>query len=210
MPLMESHSNSDPLLLRYQALLAMADLLSHPGNLDELFRQIPERLKTVVSFDFLNLILRDPIRDVMHLNMWEGIPGPMMPLELPVSDAVAGWVWDHQEPLVCPVSESYSRFPKVMEILSARGIRSYCVLPLTSGHNRFGSLGFGSSQPFAYEQPQNLEFLQRVAKLVALALQNTNTRLALSQRTERLQALLEVNDALAASLDFGQLLTGIS
>jgi formate hydrogenlyase transcriptional activator len=207
---MAPHCNSDLLLPRYQALLAMADLLSLTENLEEAFRDIPERLKTVVPFDFLNMVLRDPLRDVMHLNLWQGIPGPSMPLEFPASESVAGWVWDHQEPLVLPVVTSEPRFPKIMEILGTRGIRSYCMLPLTSGQSRFGALGFGTSQPFAYDQRPDLEFLQRVAKLIALVLQNTDTRLALTRETERLQALLAVNNALAASLELGQLVSGLS
>lgn len=68
--------------------------------------------------------------------------------------------------------------------------------------------------PSAVPKPRHttpdLNFLQRVAKLVGLAVHNADSREALNKETQRLQALLAVNNALAASLDFGQLVSGIS
>src|SRR5579884_4276209 len=145
-------SSSDPLLLRYQALLAMADLLAHAGDREGLFEDLARRLKNVVSFELLNLTLYDPAQELMRLNVWVGVPGPGIPLELPVKETVSGWVCEHQEPLVFSTVESELRFPRIMAILREHGIRSYCSLPLTCGEHRIGALGFGSGQPAAYDQ----------------------------------------------------------
>lgn len=100
----------------------MADLLAHAGSVDQLFQDIAERLKNVVSFQVLNLSLYDPATRVMRLNIWVGPPGPRVGSELPASETVGGWVWEHQLPLVCPDVISESRFPQVMAILREQGV----------------------------------------------------------------------------------------
>ena len=49
-----------------------------------------------------------------------------------------------------------------------QGVKSFCVVPLTTAQRRLGALGFGSLQEAAYEDA-DLEFLQQVAKQVAVA-----------------------------------------
>src|SRR5581483_614999 len=166
------------------------------------------RLKNVVSFDFVNFLLHDPAGDVVRLNVWEGSPGPQLPIELPTRDTVTGWVMEHQQPMLCD-TEQEARFAPVMAILREHSIRSYCVLPLTSGEHRIGALGFGRLVPSAYDG-EDLDFLQNVAHLVALAIENSVTRQALTKDRERFEAMLEVSEALAAQKDLPQLVPRMS
>ena len=50
-------------------------------------------------------------------------------------------------------------------------MRSYCAVPLTTALRRLGALGFGSAEPNAYTA-SDLEFMQHVAKQVAVAVDN--------------------------------------
>jgi formate hydrogenlyase transcriptional activator len=113
-------------------------------------------------------------------------------------------VWQTQQPLVVPDLELEARFARVFDLFRERGLRSYCVMPLTTAQRRLGALGLGSSQLDAYQE-EDLRLLGRVAELVALALENSLTRQALRDEKERLQTLLEVNRALVSSLDLQQL-----
>ncbi len=85
-------------LRRYQALLAMADLLAHSGDLNQLFTELVARLKGVASFDQVSFSLFDATRNIMRLHVWEGACGPPSQLqELPVTESIAGWTWEHQQ-----------------------------------------------------------------------------------------------------------------
>src|SRR5260370_1470672 len=53
-------------------------------------------------------------------------------------------------------------------MLKSRGVRSACVLPLTTVHRRLGGLAFGSTEADAYSN-EEVSFLALVANQVALA-----------------------------------------
>ena len=203
-----SHFDSDADLGRYEALLAMADLMVHHRSLPELFAELAERLHKVAAFEIANFSLYDPAKNVMRLHVWEG-SAAHVPTEVSPEDSASGWVWQKQVPLVMPDLRTEPRFPEVLTILRERGINSYCMLPLTTDRNRFGALGLGSSRVNAYSE-NDVRLLLRVAELVALALENSLTREALHQEKDRLQTLLEVNTTLASSLDLPQLFPAIS
>jgi formate hydrogenlyase transcriptional activator len=73
----------------------------------------------------------------------------------------------------------------VLRTLHEKGLRSYCWLPLTTAQKRLGTLGLGSSQTNAYGE-RDMRLLPRVAKLVAVAVENALTREALVREKERL------------------------
>ncbi|HET6142589.1 MAG TPA: hypothetical protein VFE02_03720, partial [Candidatus Acidoferrales bacterium] len=56
---------------RHQALLEVAEAIAQHRDLGELFHDLAERLHRVVEFDYLNLILYDPKRNVMRLHILE-------------------------------------------------------------------------------------------------------------------------------------------
>ena len=67
---MDSHSESpcETLAERYQALLEVAQAISTHRDLDELFRDLAQRLPRVVHVNFVALSLHDPARDTMRLH----------------------------------------------------------------------------------------------------------------------------------------------
>jgi len=89
--------------------------------------------------------------------------------------------------------------------LRERSYVSYSLLPLTTGQDKLGVLGFGSSRASAYGTA-DLELMERVAALMALAVENGATRQALKEEKQRLQALLKVNAALVTHKDLETLL----
>ncbi len=68
-PIHESASASPE--ARHQALLEVAEAIAQHRDLGELFHELAERLHRVVEFEYLNLILYDPLRNVMRLHILE-------------------------------------------------------------------------------------------------------------------------------------------
>jgi formate hydrogenlyase transcriptional activator len=205
----ESHFDSDADLQRYEGLLEMADLVVHHHSLPELFAAMAERLRRVAAADAANFSLYDPTKNVMRLHLWEGTELVPTPAEVPVEESPSGWAWQNQQPLVVPDLAADPRFPPVLSTLRDKGLRSYCWLPLTTAQKRWGTLGLGSSQTNAYGE-KDMRLLPRVAKLVAVAVENALTREALVREKERLHMLLEVNNTLVANRDLQELFPAIS
>ncbi|HVA01409.1 MAG TPA: sigma 54-interacting transcriptional regulator [Terriglobia bacterium] len=172
---------------RYQTLLEIADLIAQHRDLAGLFHDLARHLRRVINFDFLNYVLHDPENNVMRLNIIESLGSHALPLPLvmPTENSCAGWVWQNQQPLVLTDIAGETRFPPVMKVLREHSIRSYCVLPLTTAQRRLGALGFGSKSQGAYTQ-DDLEFLQRVAQQVAVAVDNALNYQTLQSYLERL------------------------
>jgi formate hydrogenlyase transcriptional activator len=194
---------------RYQALLDMADLLVHHGSVPDLMHALAERLRSVVSFDFINFALHDAERSLMRLDLWEGGESPSLPMALEINDSPSGWAWQHQQPLVFDDITDETGFGTVFEILRARGVHSYCVLPLSTGETKLGGLGFGSREVGAY-RTSDLELLKRVAELVSIAIEDSIIREQLRVERERLQGLLEVNSSLIRPKELTELIAAIS
>jgi formate hydrogenlyase transcriptional activator len=145
----------------------------------------------------------------MRMHFWEG--GELFTdlAELPVEESACGFVWEKQQPMVWPDLHQETRFRRAVSLLTEKGVRSYCTLPLTTAQKRFGALGLGSSRPDAYGE-EDVQLLRRVAELVALALENAMTQAAFLEEKERLEMLLEVSTALMSNLDVQQLFPAIS
>jgi formate hydrogenlyase transcriptional activator len=204
-----SHLRAEVAVPRYQALLQMMDTLAYRGTLPELMSELGARLKDVVLFEFINFALYDESRHLMVLHVGEGTESPPLLLELELDKSACGTVWQNQKPLVWSEREQGELFPQLYELLRNRGVHSYCVLPLSTPQRRWGAIGFGTIQPDAYSA-SDLEFLSRVAELVALVLDNNLTRQTLRDEEEKLKALVEVNNSLASSLNVQELFPVIS
>ena len=102
---------------------------------------------------------------------------PVFPFRVPQftpEETFTWWVYHHQQPLMIPSLDSETRFPAVAEMPKNRGVRSVCVLPLTTVDRRLGGLAFGSIEPDAYSE-EEVNFLSFVANQVALALDDAPT-----------------------------------
>ena len=198
-------------LRRYEALLEMADLMVRHQSLPELFHHLALGLQKVADFHYLNFSLHNPQLNLLRLHWWQGGGDPVadLPVEVPMAESASGWSWEHQQELLFPDLQEESRFPRVLDRLRAKGIRTYYVVPLSTAAKRLGALGVASLKSDAYGE-QDRRLLRRVAELVGLAVENTLIRDALHGEKQRLQALVDVNRTLASSLEIQRLLPLIS
>ncbi len=172
---------------RYEALFRVAQTLISIRSSEELFRLLARELRTVVNFYVMGVGIYDENAHQIHLTSY-GEPGA--PLEVPQftpEETFTWWVYHHQLPLIIPSLDSETRFSAVAEMLKNRGVRSVCVLPLTTVHRRLGGLAFGSIEADAYTE-EEVNFLSFVANQVALAVDDALNFEALQHAEEALRA----------------------
>jgi formate hydrogenlyase transcriptional activator len=172
----------------------------------------------MVRFDFVALILHDPMRNVMRRHIFASAQPSAIQVdrELPVEESPGGWAWQSQQPLLSHDVRRDHRFPRVIAELRDDGVQSCCWLPLTTAQRRLGAISFGSKHEGAYGAT-DMAFMQRVADQVAVAVDNVlhaqeakAAQLQLTHERDRLRLLLDVNNAVVAKLDIRELFRAIS
>ena len=195
----------------YEAVLALSRSIAGRNDLSSLLSGVAESLQRIVAFDFAALILHDREANSMCSYVLDAAaPADMGPARcLPVGQDPAGWVWTHQEPVVIPRLEGESRWPEFTAWVSAAGLRSLTLVPLTVGENRLGAFGFGCLAPFAPSREQ-LAFLERVASEFGVAVESFLAKRDMLRERDRLRTLFDVTKVLVSKLSPDELFAEIS
>ena len=158
---------------RYQGLLEVTQAIAAQRDLDELCRDLARYLPHVVQVNFVALSLHDPAKNTMRLQTIQAnVPADLVGgHEGPVDDNPAGLVWQTQQALLVPDVSQERRWQNVIGCMMEDGVRSFCIVPLTTVRRRLGAIGFLSQEKEAYSEA-DIEFLQLVAKQVAVAVEN--------------------------------------
>jgi formate hydrogenlyase transcriptional activator len=203
---------------RLRLLLEVTESIALHHDADRFLRDLAQRLPRIVPFDYINIVLHDPAKNVMRLRLLvTSIPARIEPgLELPIEESPGGLVWKTQQPLTVPDIARERRFSKLTAILQENGVQSFCVVPLTTANQRLGALGFGSLERRTYEVSE-IEFMHQIAKQVAIAVENAlnyeraqSTQSQLTRERDHQRLLLEVNNAVITHLDLNDLFTAVS
>lgn len=195
---------------RYQALLEVSEAIAAHRDLTNLLQDLAHRLPRIVPLNFIGLALHRPDRDTIQDFIIQGnIPADIQGGKEWALDAhPGGWVWQAQQPLIIPDLAQDSRFPTALQLMLEDGVHSICVVPLTTALRRLGSLEFASIVRGTYHDSE-LTFLLQVARQVAVAVDNVLHQEELSRERDRLQLLLEVNNAVVSKLELEDLFTTI-
>jgi formate hydrogenlyase transcriptional activator len=195
---------------QYRALLELSEAIAAHRDISELFHDLACRLRNLFEFNYLGLFLHDATRNVMRLHVLETCEPAawQAPSEIPIEGSVAGSVWQNQQPLIISDIVRETRFP-VTQTLRDRSVRSLCVLPLTTAHQRLGVLSIWSDKPGTYDR-QDLEFARLVAGQIAVAVGAQCYQQKLARERERSELLLEMNNVLVSNLNLRELLSAIS
>jgi len=218
MPKASSTSLAGPCPPRYEALLAVTEVISLQRDLSPLLQDLVQHLRPVVDFDFIKLLLYDSDKHVMRLHVLDSphtsstYPG----YDVSVEESPGGWAWRTQNPVVVPHVDEETRFSALIKVLRQDSVKSFCALPLTTSLRRLGALVFGSVEEHAYSE-SDLLFLQQVTNQVAVAVDNAlnyenaqSARRDLEQERDQLRLLLEMNNAVFTILDVRQLVKAIA
>jgi len=208
----------DPIQERYETLLEVAQSIASHRQLSTLFADLSRLLKRLVSFDFITLTLVDAREQVVRLHILETdepIDKPA-PSAIPFAETPTILALETRQPYYVPEVAAEARFPRIRDLLQPYGVRSFCVLPLFTAQRDLGGLHFGSRHQNAYS-PDDIEFMQHVARQVAVAVDNAlNSEAAkayeeqLALERDRLRTLLEINNAVVGCLATRQLFQAIS
>jgi formate hydrogenlyase transcriptional activator len=203
---------------RLGLLLEVSESIVSHRELDEMFRDLGRRLPRIVPFDYINLLLHEPEREVMRLHILAAPESSTIRpgMGLPIDETSAGLVWKSQQPFMVEEVATETRFPKLMLQLRENGVQSYCTVPLTTALRRLGAMSFGSLQRRAYQNAE-INIMQQVAKQVAVAVDNVlhdasaqSAQEQLIHERDRMRLLLEVNNAVVSHLDLNDLFTAVS
>jgi formate hydrogenlyase transcriptional activator len=160
-------------LERHRALSGVSQAIVSCRDLPSLFHALAARLRDVVSFDFLALVLHDAKSNTMRLHVLETDETVTEPVELilPVEGDPAGQVWQTQKPLLASSASELTAWPEFAKRVQPYGVQSCCWMPLTTAQRRLGTLVFVSKEPSAYVATE-VDFLEIVANHVAIAVDN--------------------------------------
>ena len=206
---------------QYCALLKVSEAIASHRDLISLFRDLAQRLPSVAPFDFIGLVLHDAAKNMMKVHVLETTAAQphvtrLDGLELPIEESSTGWVWTHQQVLIIPSLAEETRFTMGMTALRGIGVQSVCLLPLTTAMRRLGAIGFGSLKPCAFND-DDADFLKQVARQIAVAVESAlhyeqaqKAQRELARERDRLQLLLETNNAVASHLELRGLFDSIT
>ena len=86
---------------RLRLLGEVSESIASHRDLNELFRDLAQRLPRIVPFDYINLVLHDAARNVMRLQLLVAPVDSTIKAgaEFPVDGSPGGFVWKTQQPL---------------------------------------------------------------------------------------------------------------
>jgi formate hydrogenlyase transcriptional activator len=206
-------------LARYGALLEIIESISAHRRFEDYFRALSRSLSGIIPFEGIGISIYDTARQTSQLFMLEtGALQSDIPVgqTFPLQGNPGAEILETGQPIYVPDLGKENRFVSLTGILRRHGIRSYCVLPLTTARKCIGGLHFGSAQPDAYDAGE-IEFMQLTARQAALVLENVlsnesiaASQLELARERDHLRLLLEVSAAVADKLDMHELFSAIS
>ncbi len=195
----------------YRALFDLSQVVAGHADLETVCNSLAASLRRVVSFDFLALVLHDPIKDQLRLHaISANRPYKDRPRVFdPNGDDPGAHVWREQQPMVLSLLDLETRWDDVIQEALDEGIHAMVLVPLSNGERRLGILGFGFDVPFQPD-PRALQFLQRVAAELAVSVEGYLTRQALLHERDRMRVLFEITNSLVSKLPMEELFSAIS
>jgi formate hydrogenlyase transcriptional activator len=206
---------------RYRVLLEVTDLIGLHTDIERLLPDLAECVRRIVTFDSCGILLpaeSGTSASVYHVEFVGPDGEERASLEVstipPIAETPLAALWASQTTAVVSDLATDERFVDIMPLILP--LRSVCWLPLTTALRPVGILGFASKQVDAYTSG-DLEFVNRVASIVAVAIDNARNHQLATAYHRRLEAdrdhwrtLLELNNEVVRRLDLPTLLTSIA
>ncbi|MGD1074134.1 MAG: sigma 54-interacting transcriptional regulator [Bryobacteraceae bacterium] len=198
--------SDESIAARYESLIRLADSIRAHRTPRDLFGVLVEELQQVVPFD--GIAQFDESANKIQWHLCEECTKSNL-LQPRKENTVAWWVYQNQQSVVIHDIWRETRFQEQMRAVGECGLRSLCVVPLTTAHRRLGSLALGSRAPYAYSE-EEVRFVSLVAAQIALAMDDGMNSDALRRAQERLELLLALTNRIVSNLDLRVVLREIS
>ncbi len=204
--------------LKFAALEQMCRTISSHSDLGEVFSSLSPHISHLLPSHYVSVVLHDEDRGTMRLHVLhssESTP-EWLGQDFEIDDSPSGIAWRSQDVFICEDLEQEKRFQKVSELLREHRVRSFCVLPLITPTGPLGALTIGRAQIGSFDEDE-ISFARLIAAQVALAVENAFFRQRsatlqreLTRERDRLQLVLELNNAAVSNLDLRALFTALS
>jgi diguanylate cyclase (GGDEF)-like protein len=181
---------------RYRVLLDIGRTLSGTLSLEELYRAIYRETSKILEADGFYISLYDPARDLATVVFYAD-HGEERRVEISYRGSESPVIRDGEAALVADRLESRSLLILGDEELGVT--RSAISAPLRHGRI-LGAVSTQSYRPGAYTQAE-LELLQAIADLAAVAIENAHYVAELERTTREAEQVERIGRALVASLD---------
>ena len=202
---------------RYRALVDVASVLASHAELPDLMHSLRGQLESLLPFDFIAVGIRNGDTAPIVLR-YIGTDRPLKTTVIgdacPSEGSYAGQAVRTGRPVYVPRVQAGG--PKPSDLLLEHDIASFCVVPLVTARRTLGALHFGSCVPDAYT-PDDVEFMERVARVVAVAIENAmnletvrEQQGALQRERDQLDLLLDVTNAVVTQLDVRALFRAVA
>ena len=205
--------------LRYEALQQVSGVIAAHADLNGVLEDLARFLSSVVSFEFVGVALHDPERRVFRLYAFGGslAGSPEIETEIPEADpSTTAMLLDDLKPIVLNDLEKEPGYTDIVKRARQYGVRSLCLLPLTSPRRRLGLLTFGNTCQKDYGE-EDLKLMSTVAAHVAVAVESAlnfeearSYQQLLAHERDRLRLLLEVNNNVISHLELTGLFQAVS
>ena len=165
--------NKSHLAPRYEALFRVSDCLRAHQDIEALFRVLPFQLHPVLDFNYMSVFLNTESADRASWFVPDDDDHSALTVarDVPIEQAHASWAFEHQQPATIGKLDQEFRVLGSKRLLSERGLRSGCAVPITTAHRRLGAMFLGSKRPCP-SSDEEVRFLSFVADRVALAVDN--------------------------------------
>ncbi len=166
-----------PVAPRHEALFRLSDCLREHRALQEFLRTLPGRLRPVVDFGYLSLLLvKAPGEEACCYAGMDKDPFTLALVRtLPAEHVCLSWALKHQESAVIPEPGGEISFPGSQRWLTDRRLQSGYAIPLTTVNRQLGAIFLARECP-ACCQEEEVRFLSTVAHRIALALEDLLTQ----------------------------------
>ena len=204
---------------RYEALRQVSGVIASQADLNGVLENLARFLPAVVGFEFLGVALHDAERRVFRLYAFGGVlaGSPEIETEIPEADpATTAVLLEELKPIILNDIEKETRYADIVERARQYGVRSLCLLPLTSPRRRLGLLSFGNTHQKDFDD-EDLRMMSTVAAHVAVAVENAlnfeearSYQQLLTRERDRLRLLLQVNNSVISHLELSDLFQAVS
>ncbi|HTJ43081.1 MAG TPA: GAF domain-containing protein [Kofleriaceae bacterium] len=181
--------------------------LSSGMELDQLLVLIMDKVTQLMEADRSTLYLVSDDGKEMWSKVMQG--GEVFEIRLRVGEGIAGWTGKTGEIVNLPDAYGDARFQPAVDLRSGYRTRTVLCVPMKNPMGAItGVLQCLNKEGGPFTQ-SDIELLEALASLAAIAIENAKLYLGLAQRSRELNALYEVEKELSAALDLEGLLERI-
>ncbi len=195
---------------RNQLLLEVGQAIVSALSLKDLFKTISDCLRRFINHDVASVVLLDQETGELRVHL---LDRPMNILSegevIPMDGTPAGLCISRRKTILRDRIDFEEFHVPEMRLAYAAGLRCGCSVPLISHDQVLGSINVGAFREAAFT-PENAELLEQIARPVAVAAENALNFQRAERERDRVQLMLEINNAVVSHLDLKDLLNSIS